>query len=238
MTRPDIAALCDVVDATWPPAAFHRADPWVVREGRGGGQRVSAATASGPVAEADLDIAIARQRALGQAPIFMIRPGDEAVDGWLAARGYRVKDPVVLYLAPVAALTEAIPQVTAMTVWPPLQIQREIWEQGGIGPARLAVMERASGPKTAILSRRADKPAGTGFVAIHEGVAMVHALEVAAPRRRLGAGRYMMRCAANWARTQGAEWLSLAVTEANAGARALYASLGMEEVGNYHYRVP
>ncbi|MDA3889970.1 MAG: GNAT family N-acetyltransferase, partial [Allgaiera sp.] len=83
--KPSAAALYDVVDATWPPAAFHRAGPWIVREGQGGGQRVSATTAVGPVARADLDSAIARQAALGQPPIFMIRPGDEDLDGWLAA---------------------------------------------------------------------------------------------------------------------------------------------------------
>lgn len=236
--KPSAAALYDVVDATWPAAAFHRAGPWIVREGQGGGQRVSATTAVGPVARADLDSAIARQAALGQPPIFMIRPGDEDLDGWLAARGYKVKDPVVLYLAPVAALVEPIPQVTAMTVWPPLQIQRELWAEGGIGPSRLAVMARVLGPKTAILARRDDKPAGTAFVAIHDGVAMLHALEVSPHRRRLGGGRYMMRAAANWAQANGADWISLAVTQANAGARALYASLGMEEAGNYHYRVP
>lgn len=237
MTRPDAAALYEVVDGTWPPAAFHRAGPWIVREGQGGGQRVSAATAAEAVTEADPDIAIARQEALGQPPIFMIRPGDEALDGWLAARGFQVKDPVVLYLAPAAAMAEEMPQVTAMTVWPPLAIQCEIWDEGGIGPARIAVMERAKGPKTSILARRADKPAGTGYVAIHQGVAMVHALEVSTRHRRLGAGRFMMQAAANWAAANGAEWVALAVTEANAGARALYASLGMEEAGKYHYRV-
>jgi N-acetylglutamate synthase len=43
-----------VLEATWPPAARHRAGPWVLRDGAGGGKRVSAATAEGPVTAADL----------------------------------------------------------------------------------------------------------------------------------------------------------------------------------------
>lgn len=237
MTRPDATRLYAVNDATWPPAAFHRAGPWVVREGQGGGQRVSAATAAGPVTEGDIATAEAQHHALGQTPIFMIRPGDEALDGWLAARGYRVKDPVVLYLAPVDALVDEVPPVTAFPIWPPLQIQCDIWAEGGIGPARLAVMERAAGPRTTLLGRRNDKPAGTAYVAIHDRVAMVHALEVPQAMRRQKAALYLMRRAALWARGQGADWIALAVTEANEGARALYASLGMEEAGKYHYRV-
>ena len=39
-----------------------------------------------------------------------------------------------------------------------------------------------------------------------------------------------------WARGHGADTLALAVTQAHAGARALYASQGMMGVGQYHYR--
>lgn len=237
MTRPDAETLFAVNDGTWPPAAFHRAGPWIVREGQGGGQRVSAATAAGPVTEDDIALAEAQEEALGQNPIFMIRPGDEVLDGWLAAHGYRVKDPVVIYLAPVAALAGEVPPVTAFPIWPPLQIQRDIWAEGGIGEGRLAVMERAAGPKTTILARRDDKPAGTAYVAIHQGVAMLHAIEVPEEMRRRKAAHYMMRRAVNWAQENGAEWISLVVLQSNAGARALYASLGMEEAGKYHYRV-
>ena len=59
---------------------------------------------------------------------------------------------------------------------------------------------------------------------------------MAAKRRRQGAVRTMLQEAANWARDEGIGWLSPVVTEANAGARALYASLGMAPVGQYHYR--
>jgi len=187
---------------------------------------------------ADLPAAEAAMRALGQTPLFMVRGGDGALDTLLAARGYAVKDPVVGYTAPVGVVaTQRPPPVTTFEVWPPLAAQAEIWAEGGINAARLAVMERAAGPGTTILGRLNDRPAGTAFVACHGRFAMVHAIETRAAHRRQGLGRHMLRAAAFWAQARGAGHVALVVTEANAGARALYASLGMSPVGQYHYRI-
>lgn len=234
---PDIQTLYEVVDGTWPAAAFHREGPWTIREGQGGGQRVSAATATDPVTEADIPRAEAAMQALGQPRLFMIRQGDEALDAMLAARGYRVVDPVNLYVVPVADIaTERPPRITTFTVWEPLAIQIDIWAEGGIGPGRIAVMQRAKGPRTSLIGRLNDHPGGTGFVAIHDGTAMVHALEVLEPQRKQGMGRYFMREAAFWAQANGATHLAVACTQGNEGANALYSSLGMTLVGQYHYR--
>jgi ribosomal protein S18 acetylase RimI-like enzyme len=75
-----------------------------------------------------------------------------------------------------------------------------------------------------------------GFVALHGQTAVIHAVEVRPALRRNGAARQMLRAAAHWAAEMGADRLALAVTEANLPARALYASLGMQPVGQYHYR--
>jgi GNAT superfamily N-acetyltransferase len=138
----------------------------------------------------------------------------------------------------VAQLTDVqIPRVTTFAMWEPLAIIRETWAAGGIGPARQAVMERVAGPKTAILGRHNDKPAGAGFCAIHDGTAMVHALEVPPHQRRNGMGAWMMRQAAFWAAEQGATEITVLCTKRNEAANGLYASLGMALVGQYHYRI-
>jgi GNAT superfamily N-acetyltransferase len=98
-------------------------------------------------------------------------------------------------------------------------------------------MDRVQGPKTALLARNGDRPAGVAFVACHGSEAMLHALEVLPANRRQGVGRTLLHAAANWAASQGATRLSLVVTRQNAAARALYARLGMECVGQYHYRM-
>lgn len=229
-------SLAAIMEATWPPAVTHTAGPWRIRDGQQGGQRVSATTAEAAWRPADIALAEAEMAALHQSPLFLIRETDAALDAELARQGYHVHDPVVAYAIPSAALAPPDP-MAAFAHWPPLAIATEIWADGGIGPARLAVMQRATGPKTAILSRQNDRPTGTAFVAIHQNTAMLHALEVAPQHRRQGSANIILRAAAAWAQDQGATTLSLVVTKANAPACALYASLGMEVVGNYHYRV-
>lgn len=226
-----------LIDATWPAAGYSRAGAFTVREGRGGGSRVSAATCDGAFGEADIDAAEAAEAALGQRPLFMVRNGQEALDAALAARGYRVKDPVAIHAAPTAVLATPAPgPMTAFALWPPFEIMRDLWTEGGIGPARLAVMDRARGPKTAIMGRIRDRVSGVAFVAVDGSRAMLHALEVTPGLRRQGSAVNIMRKAAEWAQDHGATELFLAVTRDNLAANALYASLGMRIVENYHYR--
>lgn len=231
------ARIYATLEATWPAAAYHRHGPWLIREGQGGGQRVSATTAEGPFLAEDISAAESAMQALGQPLLFMIRQGDDLLDTALAARGYQRHDPVLAYAAPTGLLaTPAPPAMSAFAIWPPLNIAAQLWADAGIGPGRLAVMQRVKGPKTTILGRLNDRASGIAFVACHGKTAMLHALEVCPAQRRQGSANNIMRAAAIWAQDQGAETLSLAVTEQNAPARALYASLGMEVVGPYHYR--
>jgi GNAT superfamily N-acetyltransferase len=119
-----------------------------------------------------------------------------------------------------------------------MAITREVWADAGIGAARLAVMDRVQGHKTAILGRApgGDRVCGAGFVAVHGGMAVLHALEVTPAFRRQGSAQNMIRAAAHWAQELGADSFALAVTTANAPARRLYEGLGMPVIGGYHYR--
>lgn len=235
---PGIAEIYAVTEGTWPPASARELSGWTLRDGQGGGKRVSAATLAGPLEAADMGKAEAAMQAMGQDRLVMVRQGEAALDRMLEGAGYRVVDPVNAYVCPVDRLTdERPPRVTTFDIWEPMAIQRDIWKAGGIGPARVEVMARAKGPKTALFGRHDNRPAATGFVAIHYGIAMIHALEVLERHRRAGMGRHMTRHAAHWARAQGAHHLAVLCTKANAGANALYASLGMTLVGEYHYRL-
>ena len=239
MTPPPPAAFFAALEATWPPAATRRLGPVTLREGAGGGKRVSAATAAAPVTPADLDAAEAALCKMGQAPLFMIRGAAEAeLDSALNERGYRIVDPVEIYAAPVADLAAVDPPfMTCFTGAAPLAILTEIWADGGIGPGRLAVMERASPPKCYLFGRAKDRPAGAGFVAVHGSVSMCHALYVPADFRRHSVARNMLRKAAQWAQDHDVEWFSVVTTGENLPARSLFKRLGMVSVGNYHYRM-
>ncbi|MFE3835999.1 GNAT family N-acetyltransferase [Pseudogemmobacter sonorensis] len=226
------ARFAEVMEATWPPHSHRDLGPFRLREGVGGGKRVSAASREAPWRDADLSAAEAAMAM----PLFVLREGDEDLDRALAARGYRIVDPVVACAAPVARLTGDLPPMAAFAHWPPLASALEIWAEGGIGPGRIAVMARVQGPKSAILARTADRAAGVAFVACHGAEAMVHAIEVRPSARRQGTGSTLLRAAANWAAERGAARLSLAVTERNAPALSLYHRAGLEIVGRYHYR--
>lgn len=229
------AQIFAVMEASWPPAQVQRAGPWLLRDGRGGGKRVSAATAEADWNAGDLTLVEEGMAALHQPALFLIRPEDTALDQVLAQNGYRLVDPVLAYAAPVANFT-APERMTTFPHWPPMEICKALWVEGGVGAARLAVMDRAKGPKSAILGRSNDRASGVAFVAIHDRVAMLHALEVTPALRRQGSAHNILRAAAQWAQQNGADTLSLVVTNANEPARRLYASFGMTVVGHYHYR--
>jgi ribosomal protein S18 acetylase RimI-like enzyme len=223
MTVPSAATLYDVIDATWPAAFKTNVGPWVIRTGLSGGSRVSATTTRQPAKADDLRLAETKMRAL---------------DVMLANAGYEIKDPVNLFAASITDIaTTRPPPVTSFQVWPPLHCQREIWEAGGVDAARIAIMDRATCPKSTFLGRAKERPAGTVYAGISHGITMLHALEITEQDKRQGLGRHLTRAVAFWGQSQGASHLALLATKANVEANALYTSLGMQVVGQYHYRI-
>ncbi len=230
-------AVFAAMDRTWPAVSLRQAGGWLVREGRGGGRRVSAATVADASAADTIALAEDAHQALSQPPVFCLTPGDQAIDRQLADRGYRLGDQVTLLAAPTDRLAAEGPDhLTTFPLWPPLAISVDLWADGGIGPARLAVMARAGVPRVAILGRVGDRAAGVAYAAVDGDMAMVHSVHVAPGARRRGLARNLMRAAAAWAGAQGASRLSLAVEDGNLPALGLYRALGMETVGRYHYR--
>ncbi len=237
MTLPSAQKMYALIEGTWPAATKLAIGPWTIRLDGAGGFRVSAATAEMPPTVDDIPIAEEAMRESEQTPLFMIREGDEALDAMLETRGYVIKHLTNMYAAPIDELaTKRPPPVTTFESWPPLAAQTEIWTAGGIGPARIAIMDRAHPPKTSLLGRIDDTPAGTSYIGIAADCAMIHALEVDEAHRRQGLARHLTQAAAFWAKDQGASYLTLLTTQANDAANALYSSLGMTVVGQYHYR--
>lgn len=237
---PDGDRLLAAMDATWCAAERVPLGDWVIRRGCGGGQRVSSVWAKGdpglPLAAA-IDHAVQVQQGWGEPPLMQVGPGDRDLDAALAARGWTVRDPSVLMAGETRALAaHGTGGLMAVQIKAPLAVLDELWEAGGIGAARRAVMARTPGPKVGLLLREDDRPAAAAFVALDGTVAMVHALVVAERFRRRGVGRAATAAAAHWAIRQGADSLGLAVTAQNAAAVALYRGMGFVERGAYHYR--
>ncbi|NOR61698.1 MAG: GNAT family N-acetyltransferase [Rhodobacteraceae bacterium] len=234
---PTEAEILQTVDATWPAARYFDSGPFTLRLGHNCGQRVSAASARGQASAAEIGAAERSMLALDQARLFMISGKDTELDAALAARGYAIKDPVTMFACPVATLAQHDPKgLTAIRTEAPLGVMQEIWAAGRLEKGRLAVMARAKGPKTYLLGRVDDRPAGAAFVAMDGKSAMLHALEILPEHRRKGLGLAMTAATAAWAAEHGAETFSLIAVTANTAACGLYHSLGMQDVGYYHYR--
>lgn len=236
MTDPDLAAA---FRSTWPAAEYAAAGGFRVGRGMGAGGRAGSARMAGPWGESDIDRVVRIQRDWGEPPLVAVDDDDAALAAALQARGWLRHQPTLVLQAPVAGLTDReIPPVTAMSLWPPLAIQRDIWADQGIDAARQAVMERAPMPKAAILGRVQDRAGGAAFVAVHGPVAMIHAIAVLPALRRMGLAGWMIRRAAAFAASHGAARLALAVRQSNEGALALYAGLGFTPCGGYSYWKP
>lgn len=230
------SAFAEAFETTWPAAEYADAGGFRLGRGLGAGGRVSSARVTGPWTADDIVSVEQISQSWDQPPMFRVADGDDRLAAVLGQAGYRIEKPTLIMSAALDRLTDRdIPPVTAFAVWPPLAIQREIWTAGNIGPARQAVMDHVTLPKTAILGRTNDRAAGAAFVAIGNQVAMIHAVEVLAEWRRRGLAGWMIREAAFWARDNGATRMGLAVTRGNTGAIAAYRGLGFQEVAGYSY---
>ena len=237
MTLPGVREIDPVIPATWPPLRRWTQGAITLSEGAGGGQRVSAATVEGTPGDDELSWAEIEMRALNQTPLFRIREGQDALDARLGARGYILRDPTNIYAGPIGPLAEmVVPPVSAFQIWPPLSIMKDLWDAGGINRPRQAVMARVTGPKMGVLGRANDQPAGVSFVAIKGKFAMIHAVEVVPALRRRKVAQHMMGTAAQWAQDMGAQWMTVLCTCHNLAANTLYTSLGLTNMGRYHYR--
>ena len=95
--RPGADQLMALCEATWPPARSFASGAFLLRDGAGGGKRVSAATLLPGASWSEDDRLRAEQemRALGQQPLFQIRAGEERLDATLEAAGEQVKGAVL-----------------------------------------------------------------------------------------------------------------------------------------------
>ena len=152
---------------------------------------------------------------------------------------YQVFDKSYIFEIPVTKLIKSKPPPISMfSIWPPLHIQKELWNSNGIGWQRQSVMNRASQIKTSILGRWSDNPVASAFIAKSGNVAFLHALVVDENFRQQGVAKALMRHAGQWAHKHNCSKLMVVTTEANVAATSLYTSLEFQLVNKYHYRIP
>lgn len=228
--------LAQAFETTWPAAEYAGAGGFIVGRALGAGGRVGSARVAKDWVPEDIEAAMAIHRQWQQSVLFRALDAETTLQVELENKGFRIDKPSLIMECDAISLTDqTIPPVMTFTIWPPLAIQRDIWVEGNIDPARQAVMDRVQTPKTSILGRIEDRAAGAAFVAVDGDVAMLHALEVTPEWRRKGLAGWMIRQAAFWAVEHGATRLALAVLCSNTAAVGLYRSLGFRDVTGYRY---
>ena len=75
---------------------------------------------------------------------------------------------------------------------------------------------------------------GCAFVGCYDGIAMIHALEIAEHARGQGEGTKLVQAAEAWA---PARKMAALTVQTNTASRALFEKLGYCLVGRYHYRI-
>jgi GNAT superfamily N-acetyltransferase len=234
---PDPDRLFAIIDATWPAHRVWVEDGWTLRQGCGGGKRVSAATPATPNTVPDIQAASRIMRRLGQDKLFMIRPQDKVLDQALADQEFQIIDPVTVLQAEVARLQIHTQTHQTVVNETPTEAMGTVWAAGGILEGRLDVMRRCALPKACFGICADGEVVATAFVAIDGRLAMAHAVEVLAPLRGKGYGRSITQAVIRWAREQGADGFSVVTTKANTAALGLYHGMGMTDICEYHYRI-
>ena len=230
--------LYNVIEQTWPTRRRKTIGHWTLSDQLAGKKWVFAATFAGAHNAPNIETAEIGMLELKQTSIFMIQDGQSQLDHELHLRGYSMIDPMYIFVTPTDKLSKKLPpRMCTFDIWEPLEIQKDIWAQAGIDPNYLESMYRANHPKTSLFMRWEGRPAGTAFLAIHNNIAIVHALEILPQQQRKGLGTWGIRKAALWAMAQGAHTLGVVCTKKNKAAKALYASLDMQLVGKYHFRI-
>jgi ribosomal protein S18 acetylase RimI-like enzyme len=237
-----------LVDQAWPAPYRIEADGWVYRHAGGVSKRANSVLATRPVG--DVTAAVRRAEefygALGLPATFWIGASSPpGLDAELAARGYRVVDPVLVMTSPLDERAAGVPGVRLETdltddwlaTWWRLYATRR--GDGGAMAERILTGTPAV-YASAGASPAPDEPRAT--VAVGRGVVQgewlgIYCMAVEPWARRAGRARGILSALLSHGGQQGARGAYLVVTESNTAARALYERAGFAVSARCHYRV-
>jgi GNAT superfamily N-acetyltransferase len=258
----DWQQLEDVASDGWRPVEQEQLGPWRLRAADGFTGRANSVLAVG-TPELPLTQAIERAEAWYAArrlparfavpwPLTVRRLGhppgaagvDTDLDRALADRGYAVDTPTLVLTAStrevaVAATSLGSERPPGLALLPePDDAWLAVYHYRGQQLPAVAQRLLLSAPEQVFASLRVDdQVVAVARAASSRGWTGITAMEVVPEQRRRGLARLLLGHLAAWADRQGDASLYLQVAEANAGARALYESVGFAPHHGYHYRV-
>ena len=243
--QPSIAALERACLSAVPAQRVAFDGSFVVRAFLGGTGRANAASSLSAEADPELSARIARIESRYEALKLPVRFRSTPLDPpgmaeALTASGYVAKDETIIFLAKVQGVARTDDSVRVLAApdedWMAVTATAEHQVA-----ARRTEKERAvsmmMAPAAWLVLYEDGKPVACISVVADGPLAGFFDLAVVPEARRRGLGSRITRAAAQWAASQGAEWLWAQVSSANRASCTAQQSLGMREAYRYVYFV-
>ena len=239
-----VTKLEEISRNAWPALRQTERDGWVLRQARGHTKRANSVHALLPGSQ-PLDDIIAWAETCyaraGLAVTFRLTPlSPEALEDALAARGYDLVEPSLVQVADMQSDWSYAPDVTLSDLddatWLPAFAQADDLNAAQQTTLRAMLAAIVPNAKLARVEQHGEAVA-FGMAVAERGYVSFYDMLTRRDHRRRGHGRKIMESLMAWGRDEGATQGALQVVEANAPARALYASFGFNTVYGYRYRV-
>jgi len=238
----EVRRLEELAFRGWPALESLDHTGWRLRFSGGYTKRANSINALGPDASTGIEALEAPLRERGLPPVWRLSPlAPPAMDGLLAARGYRAIERSLMQRCPLNEGFEADPEV-AIHPAPTSAWIEAFCTHSPVRPEHRATME--------LMLAAIAQPAGFAFVE-KEGRPMAMAIGavegdhmglfdvlVMPEARRQGLARRVTESLYAWAWGQGARFAYLQVVSTNAAAMPLYEAQGFRTVYTYEYRIP
>jgi GNAT superfamily N-acetyltransferase len=229
----------------WPALETQDRAGWRLRFAAGYTKRANSINALGLNAQTDLATLRsleAAYRERKQAAVWRLSPlAPPAMDGILAARGYRTIERSLLQVCPLHAGFAAAPEVRVHAEPTPAWIEA-FCTHSPVRPEHRDVMRRMlaaiAAPAGFAFVEAEGRPLAMAIGAVEGDHMGLFDVLVMPEARRRGLARKITESLYAWAWGHGARFAYLQVVATNEAAMPLYAAQGFRTVYEYEYRVP
>jgi GNAT superfamily N-acetyltransferase len=228
----------------WPASRVHYDGSWGIRiTASHSSKRLNSVNPLDPGDTDNIEKRVAaaaeRFRASDRKPVFRLSPlAPKELELYLGECGWQRFDESLVMAADLAGIdlsdaADQIPQTdTGRFVDAALQVQGET---AAMKPGLVEVINAIKPVKGLFVAEDSGVPVSTAICVCDNAMAGLFGIATAQNQRRRGLGRAIVKSALKWALLQGARRAWLQVEAGNAGAIALYQSMGFQEAYQYAY---
>lgn len=238
----EVRRLEELAFRGWPALETLDRAGWRLRFSGGYTKRANSINALGRDASTDVEAVEAAHREHGLPPVWRLSPlAPPAMDGLLAARGYRAIERSLMQRCPLHESFRADPEVAIHLAPTPAWIEA-FCTHSPVRPEHRATMERMlaaiAAPAGFAFVEKAGRPMAMAIGAVEGDHMGLFDVLVMPEARRQGLARRVTESLYAWAWSRGARFAYLQVVSTNAAAMPLYEAQGFRTVYAYEYRVP